>query len=295
MTGFIQIYYEDKFNFERFLLGDEKFRNIKGNFNIHSKEISYPLFAKYKSLTYKLDLYRGYILGSLPYFYSESKNIKFIWNLNFHQLSESIDMLEKNTVDIEKSRISKMYFGLRIRTSSNTTQIIKNNILMFNLRGFNQDKIGTPKKELKQFEYDDFILGVYSSKEDNYKIKNYLRIELRFTSAKKLRDIGIKNIKDLKNKEKLRGLISMFFKRFDELTIVDCFSYDQFSTKEKEKMKLYMNVNYWQSFQSADKYRKAKSRARKDFELIQRKHNLNTLKNEIKNSLEREFKNLLEN
>lgn len=294
MVGFISIYFHPKNIFEFGLLGNNKF-NLKKNIELTSRDVLYPMLAEFKGMKYKVDEYRGYISGSLNLFYSREKKVNSIQNLSFNQLSESIDLLKETTIDIKSSKLSKLYFGLSIGTSIMGKILIKENILMLNLRGFSRNRNGTPRKELKLFELDDFSLGVFAIKRDSNKILHQLKIELRFKKSEKFKKIGINNIFDLKDKAKLRELFSIFLKKFDELTIVDTFNYEQFSIKDREKMRVYMNIESWTNYFSSDKERKRKSRARKDFERIQQQYNLNTIKEELRISLENKFEELLNN
>lgn len=295
MIGYITNYYRDKSHFQKYIFTDERFKEARGLVNIHSLDKYYPIEVPYNGMKFRLDEYRGYISGYLPNFHYEMSNSEYIRNLTYQKLSKTIDMLKETTVGIEKTNLSKLQFELTVSPPFQASQIIKDNILMFKMKGYNQDKVETSKKELKQFQYTDFTLGFYTNKKgEGY--TNSLRIVLKFTKSAKLREMGIRSVLDLKDKAKLRMLFAEFLKRFDQLTIVDSISnYDQFSSGEQKNILLYMNVNYWIGFPSTPAGRKARERAKKNFKSLQEKYNLNTIKLEIRSLIEEEFEMLINN
>ena len=296
MIGYNSNYYKDKNQLQNHIFRDEKFKLARGQVNIHSLKKHYPIEVSYNGMKFRLDEYRGYISGSLPfYFYKSQPKKKFTPDFGYQKLSKTIDILKADTIDLEKSFLSKLHFELSISSTIRADLIIKNNIIMLKRRGYNQNKIGSLNNELKQFQFNEFTLGVY----DNNKRKghnNSLKFILKFKKSTKLRSMGIINVLDLKDKTKLRKLFIEFLKRFDELTIVDSFDdYGQFCSRDQKKMLLYMNVNFWGSFLQSQSGRKARSRATKDFERIQNKHNLNSLKIEMRCALEKRYEFLINN
>ena len=107
--------------------------------------------------------------------------------------------------------------------------------------------------------------------------------------------LGVKTILDLKYKEVLKKLFNIFLNKYDNLVIINSvINPELFTIKDKLKMPLYMNIDYWVELPK-EKNRQAKYRARKDFERIQRDYSLNTLKKELRESLISAFNNFINN
>ncbi len=294
MIGFVSLHYKNKVLLEDFILTNKIFDQVISKKDLKTNKVLYPIESSYKGMTYKVDDYKGYLFGNLKYFYLKEESDVLSRQFNYSNLCICIDLLVAKTVKIESTTISKLtlVFDLNIIKSAN--HFINNNLLMHKLIGYNHDVDSNSKKELKQFERHNYIFGVYSLVKKSSKCKNLLRIELRINKSIEFKKLQIYSILDLKNKTKLRGLFSLFLKRYDELTIIDDIeSYDMFLEKDRSKMLLYMNPTYWYNLTVHNK-RQAKLNAKKDFERIQTKYNLNHLKSQIRELLIRDFETFIE-
>jgi hypothetical protein len=196
-------------------------------------------------------------------------------------------------IDIENSRITQLYFGFTINLDFKAEDFIRKNLLMYAYKGYNHNKSSTSKKNLKIFDYEEFEIMFSADKvQDDFK-QNNLKVELRIKESSALKKLGVKTILDLKYKEVLKKLFNIFLNKYDNLVIINSvINPEQFIIKDKIKMPLYMNPDYWVELPK-EKNRQAKYRARKDFERIQRDYSLNTLKKELRESLISAFNNFI--
>lgn len=294
---FFKIYYRKKNKFELFLLREGNFKNVTKAFDLKSKKAIYPILAKERGLTYRVNEFQGYIFGSLKYFYDSFKKEHFGLkkDLTYQQMSDAIDILGKRTVDIENTLITALYFGFTVSTEFIADDFIRRNLMMHKYNGYNHDRSITSKKELKIFDLNEYEIFISADKKQEDGVRNYLKVELRIKESKIIRKLGVKSPLDLKDKKVLDKLFNLFLKKYDELTIIDSLvNYEQFSKKEKLKMPLYMNVDYWKELPKI-KNRQAKLRAKKEFERIQKDYLLNKMKRELRKSLINAFEIFLNN
>ncbi len=298
MIDFFRIYYNLRTVMQFYIQNERKFKTIYKRIHKESHSTLHSIVAESNYLTYEIQEYKSFVYGSLKkFFYSMNVSTKnYNRDLTYSNLVESIVLLKNNTIDISKSNLSAYSLSFSIRTSIKGSEIIKNNILMYKLKGFNKDKIKGVKKELKLFEYENYNMGLFAfiNGDDNmlYRINFQFQIKANNSFRK---ETGIYNIMDLKDKEKLKLLFTKFLKLYEEFIIVDGFDYECFSNKDKLKMKTYMNIDTWKNYSKSDSGRKSKSREAKGFKRIIKEYNLDNLKNEMRTTLEEHFNQFLSN
>jgi hypothetical protein len=297
MIGSIRMYFEKKNKFELFLLREGNFKNAKKRYVLDSRRTAYPILANENCFTYKVDKYRGYIYGSLFSYYFSKFGGDFESGVDFtyKEMCYAIDAFCRETVDIEKSKMTTVSIVFTVTMKFQAEGFIRRNLLMYNYKGYNHNKKTSLKEELKYFDYEDFeILFSADRTKDDLK-QNKLKVEIRIKESETLEKTGVNSILDLKDKEALEKLFNLFLIKYDGLTIIDSFeNLDNLKEKDKLKMPLYMNVDYWKELPKI-KNRQAKHRARKDFERIQSEYLLNNLKKELRESLISAFNQFINN
>ncbi len=295
MIGFITVHYKDKREFEQFVSKEKKFTSKLIKKDLDSENFIYPLEAKYQGMSYKIDEHKGYLYGNIRFFYSEEKGVKYTSVFGYSNLYESIDLLAKQTVQIDSTTLSRLTIVFKIYMPISGEEMIKNNIIMYKLLGYNHNLSEDLKKGLKVFEYHNYKFCFISEVSKGNKNKNSLTVRLEFKTSAELRKLGLNNIKDLKDKLKLKGLFDVFLKRFNELTIIDSIhDFDVFSEIDKQKLITYMNPSSWDNLLIRNK-RTVKYLAKKDFEILQKEYKLNTLRDLLRKKIIIEFDSFINN
>lgn len=295
MIAFITIHYKDKSEFEQFVLKEKMFTSKFIKKDLNSENFKYPLEAKYQCMTYKIDEYKGYLYGNIRLFYFEEKGIKYTSFFGHSNLCESIDLLSLHTTQIESTTISRITVVFNVFMPISGDYMIKNNIIMHKLLGYNHNLSEDFKKGVKIFEYHNYKLCVFSAMKKGKIKKDLLTVKLDFKTSAELRKIGLNNIKDLKDKSKLKDLFDIFLKRLNEFTIIDSIeNWDVFSKIDGQQLITYMNPRFWDNLLIRSK-RNTKYRAKKDFERIQKAYKLNSLQNLLKDKIIIEFDSFINN
>jgi hypothetical protein len=295
MIGFITVHYKDKREFEQFVLKEKKFKSKLYKKDLCSENFIYPLEAKYQGMCYKIDEYKGYLYGNIRFFYSEEKGVKYTSVFGYSNLCESIDLLAKQTVQIDSTTLSRLTIVFKIYIPISGEEMIKNNIIMYKLLGYNHNLSEDLKKGIKVFEYHNYKFCFISEVSKGNKNKKSLTVRLEFKTSADLRKLGLNNIKDLKDKLKLKGLFDIFLKMFNGLTIIDGIQEsDVFSERDKQKLITYMNPSFWNNLLIRNK-RTTKYLAKKDFEKLQKEYKLNTLRDLLREKIIIEFDSFINN
>lgn len=295
MIGFITLHYKDKREFEQFVLKEKKFKSKLYKKDLCSENFIYPLEAKYQGMSYKIDEYKGYLYGNIRFFYSEEKGVKYTSVFGYSNLCESIDLLAKQTVQIDSTTLSRLTIVFKIYIPISGEEMIKNNIIMYKLLGYNHNLSEDLKKGIKVFEYHNYKFCFISEVSKGNKNKKSLTVRLEFKTSADLRKLGLNNIKDLKDKLKLKGLFDIFLKMFNGLTIIDGIQEsDVFSERDKQKLITYMNPSFWNNLLIRNK-RTTKYLAKKDFEKLQKEYKLNTLRDLLREKIIIEFDSFINN
>lgn len=295
MIGFITIHYKDKSEFEQFVLEEKMFTSKLIKKDLNSENFTYPLEAKYQSMSYKIDEYKGYLFGNIRLFYSEEKAVKYTNAFGYSNLCESIDLLSIHTTQIESTTISRISIVFNVFMPISGDYMIKNNIIMHKLLGYNHNLSEDLKKGVKIFEYHNYKFCFSSAMKKRKVNKDLLTVRLDFKTSAELRKIGLYNIKDLKIKSKLEGLFNIFLHRLNELTIIDSIeNWDVFSEIDRQQLITYMDPRFWDNLLIRSK-RNTKYRAKKDFERMQKVYKLNTLQNLLREKIIIEFDSFINN
>jgi len=301
MIDFIKIHYRDKRDFESFVLMEGNFENVTGQFDTHTGEIGYPYKTKFETMDYVISKKTGCIKNSLHKFYNkvvlgQDQNFN---DFTYSNLAFSISQLLKKMVNVSETRITHLEFGLNILVQIPAEEIIRKNILMHNLEGFNHNRQYYGQGELKQFDRYNYFIKIYDKAKQyrkEYKLKNnILRVELKINKSREFHKTGIFNLLDLLDKINLEKLFSLLLERFDELTIIDDVeNFNHFTDKDKIIFKEYVNPRYWENLLELKKYQ-TRHRNKINFERIQSQYSLNQTKQELRALLVEKFNYLINN
>jgi hypothetical protein len=301
MIDFIKIHYKDKSDFEPFVLKEGNFENVYGQVDAHTGEMGYPYKTSYETMNYVVSQKTGCIKNSLHKFYN---NAVFGQDQNFNDftysnLKHSINHLKRKMIKVDDTSITHLEFGLNISVQIPAEEIIRKNILMHNLKGFNHNKQYYGQGELKQFDHNNYFIKIYDKAKQYRKefklTQNILRLELKINKSREFHEVGVFNLNDLLDKGNLQNLFILFLKRFDELTIIDDIkNFNQFKEEDKYRLKEYLNPRFWEGLKEQKKYQ-TRSRKRREFERIQSQYNLNQTKQELRVLIIENFNYLINN
>lgn len=290
MIGLITLHYDDKSRLEDFILQNKSSMiDISMTKDIINDKIRYPMISKQTFIEYRVDQYKGYVQLNLRKYYSDKFNTTFIEKFNYSQMCLCIDFLSTNLVDIERTTLSRLSIVLYLNINIPAKDFINSCVLMHNLNSYNHDISPNYKGTLKQFECHNYVLGVYSFDET----ESLLKITLRYKNSAEYRNLGIRNIVNLKDKSKLTSLFNTFQKRFAELTIIDNYSSASISNADKKKLLEYSNPIFWRKLDNSGN-RSLKTYYKGKFELLQTRYNLSTLKTSITTTISQKINQFIE-
>ncbi len=223
MIDFIRLRYTNKQNIESFVCDRKNFDKLYTVLEYHSGKIEYPFTAKIGCMDIRITDKTAYVKNSIHKLYNEF-NGEEAHNHNdfsYSALCETTNHLDAKLIDLRKTKLTQLEFGLNIKLTVPAEDIIKQNIILHKLKLHSHYEKFKGKVEYKQFDYSNYYLKIYD-KTKQFKLKeNIIRIELKYKKSKSFNALGIHNIQDLKSKVFLQNLFNDLIKRFDELTIVD--------------------------------------------------------------------------
>jgi len=296
MIEVTRMYHLDKRGFQGYIIKSEDYRNIKMHYDIWTGAIIYPLKAERDGIFINADEYRAYINGfpRIIYNSSESPRLTTYQNLTFTKLKISLRILEEHIINLENTKLSGIKFGFSIPTNVLGAEIIKQNILMYNFNYYNHNKQKDTNQILKEFDFTDYKIGVYASRDNTYNEK-VLKIVLHLKKSVAFKDLNIYNIHDLLQKKNLEGLFKKLLNRFDELIIVDNFdSSEDFEGKDYYQLKEFLDYRYWKNIAN-NKSRQTSYRKRKHFKKLIVKYGLDSIQLQLKKELKKAFRHFISN
>lgn len=274
------------------------FTELKNSINIATGEIlEYPKKAIFHNINIRINKLYSKLVGSLHklnnlIFLNQDQNYN---DFTYKELSVLLPyFIDKFDLE-ENNYLTKLELGFNIKLDCDPQKIIDNNLLMYDYKSPNRDKVRNG--DFKEFFKSDYSLKIYN-KSKQYKRKfdvkdHILRIELKLTSKRKIQNFGIYCLDDLLDKNKIYKVFEFLLKEFQKLTIIDTIDFDKIPQKEIEKLNKYSNPNYWQRIRIENKSYKVQTRLKKDFTLILKKHNLDTIKEDLEYKLIHKFWELI--
>ncbi len=294
MIDFVRMYYKDKRVIEPFICDEKNFSELRVILEKHSGEIEYPYSAKLKSMDIRITDKRVFLYNSIHKLnnFRKTEEQHNHNDFTYSELIENIKFIDNKLPLIKNTRLSQLEFGLNIEIDTPAELIIRENIIMHNYKIHSINEKFKGKGEYRQFNYSNYYVKVYDKSKQYNLSKNILRFEIKHISSKSFNPKGIYNILDLKDKNKLEILYKNMLQRFDEMTIIDNYRDNKkIPKKVKNQIERYTSFNYWEELPNRTK----KSREKKKFEDILNKHNLLTIKTELRNKLEEKYLYLINN
>ena len=297
MFDLASINLKDSKKFENYL-ENYTFIDVINSTNIATGEIlEYPKRATFHNINIRINKLYSKLVGSLHklnnlIFHNQDQNYN---DFTYKDLSVLIPyFIDKFDLE-DNNYLTKLELGFNIKIDCDPQKIIDNHLLMYEYKNPNRDKV--IKGDFKEFFKSDHHLKVYN-KSKQYKRKfdvkdHILRIELKLTSKRKIQSFGINCLDDLLDKNKIYKVFEFLLKEFQKLTIIDTFDFEEIPQKDIDKLNKYTNPNYWQRLRIENKSYKVQTRLKKDFNLILKKYNLTTIKEDLSDKLIYKFWELI--
>lgn len=293
MIDFVNIRYHDKSRLEKFVLNPKNFEKVFVTKEHHSQAEMYPYKAKFENMDISITEKQAVVKNSLHKLYNalNSEKEHNYNDFSYNQICEMIDYVKSRVVDANKTKLTQMEFGFNIEIPVKAEELIKQSVLMHKLEGHTLEEYYDGKGYLKSFVHNDYLLKIYDkSKQFKIKQRNILRVEVKFRNAKALNRLGVFNLEDLKDKEKLKLLFDELVKRYDELTIVDAYQErNDIPDEVKTKLDAFSSFNYWLMFNNGQ----SKMRHKRKYERLIEEYNLLNVKANIRTKLIDKFQELI--
>lgn len=296
MIDYVRQYYLDKEKIESFVTDKENFEELYTVLEYHSGEISYPFTANIGSMEIRINDKSVSVMNSIHNFYNGLKENKSHNHNDFpySAICETIDYLGGKLVDLKKTRLTQLEFGLNIRLPMPAEFVIKENISLHKLEIHNHNEQFNGRGEYKQFNHYNYYFKIYDKGKQFKLNENVIRFEIKYKRNKGFNPLGVFNIYDLKKKQVLKALFGDLLKRFDELTIIDNIPSDStISVEDRKSLESYLSFNFWDKL-SLRGNRNIKSIEVKKFEKLLVKNDLLKMKTFLRASLIQKFNELLD-
>lgn len=297
MIDYVRMNYENKSGIEAFILDEKNFPSTTNIIETHSGELLYPYRAKVQSMDIKVTKQRVCVSNSLHKLHNFRKEQE---NRNhndflYSDLVDNINFLDKELLDLKKSNLSKLEFGLNIELDIPAENVIKKNIYLHKFKTHSQEDNFSGKGYLKRFNYANYSIKIYDKAKQYFLPNNILRFEINYRNSKIFSKYNISNIINLKSKDSLRNLFKDLMQRFDEMVIVDDFSNNsKLADSVKNNLQEYTSYDYWEKLSSRSK-RNKKAEELKNFKSILKENDLLKTKSMIEQKLISKFNHLIEN
>ncbi|NRD18598.1 hypothetical protein HNV08_00955 [Winogradskyella eckloniae] len=295
MIDFVRLRYIDKQKIESFVCNKDNFEKLHTVLEYYSGEINYPFTAKIGNMDVRINDRSAYVKNSIHKLYNmlhadECQNYN---DFRYTALCNTIDYLDSKLIDLRKTRLTQLEFGLNIKLSLPAEDIIKQSIILHKLKIHNHNEQFNGKGEYKQFNHSNYYFKIYDKAKHYNLSEHIIRFEIKYKTSKGFNPLGIHNIHDLKSKSLLQNLFDDLLKRFDELTIVDSISAgSKITRKDTRKLESYLSYNYWEKLSEREN-RNIKREERKAFQSLLEKNNLLKTKAVLRASLIQKFNELL--
>lgn len=289
MIDNLRIAVSNKVEFESKILKDNILA-LKSTLDYSTGEIAeYPKKGKYENLDIRISQERATIIGSIhKYFNNIHKKGNQNYNdFNILDLRHSIQQLTTIFDLSNKTSINALEMGFNIEVEHEPQIYIDENILMYDLKDHNIDRLKS-QGDFKRFDRTDYSLKIYNKSRQFNTSKNILRIEIKIISKRLLHKLKVYKIEDMNDFIVLEGIFQFLLTKFEKVIIVDKVDENSISPIILEKINKYTNPNYWKRIKTEKSY-KAIATLKKDFNQLLFKYHLNSLKNKLREKLHEKF------
>ncbi|RZJ36419.1 MAG: hypothetical protein EOO51_01405 [Flavobacterium sp.] len=289
MIDNLRIAISNKGEFESNILNNN-ILTLKSTLDYNTGEIAeYPKKGKYENLDIRISSERATIVGSIHKYFNMlfKKGNQNYNDFTIFDLRHSLQQLRAIFGLHHKTAINALEMGFNLEMEQDPQTYIDNNILMYDLKHHNIDRLKS-QGDFKRFDRTDYSLKIYNKSKQFQTAKNLLRIEIRITSKRLLHKLRVHEMEDLSDAIVLKGIFQFLMNKFEKVIIVDRVNEVLIPPSDVEKLNKYTNPNYWKRIKSEKSY-KVIRRLNKDFERILNKYRLNTLKNRLRDELHQKF------
>ncbi len=249
MIDYIKVKLTDRDLMLTNLVNDKDNHLVIGKYNHTIDEQQYPIRSKRENLFINVTEKGATIENSLHKFFNELAGNKSQNYNNFDScdIQCALDILEQQTnYPLEKTIITNLEFGFNIEMDICPTKFLENNVLMYDFKSPCYDPKNDKGKKIKKFTYTEYEVKIYNKSLQYQLDKHILRVEIKYKSKKQLNRLGIYNLEDLKNPENMKTLLGDFFKKYENLLIVDSYNGNRLMSKiERGFVTLCSHPNYW--------------------------------------------------
>ncbi|WP_332453648.1 hypothetical protein [Chryseobacterium aquaticum] len=295
MIDFIKIYTQTKEALEA---------NLKKNFgdticsmNYCTKEPQYPCRRYFENMEVRITDRMGVIRNSVHKFFNIKNGLgnNNYTDFYYSDIQIAFEQFQQDlNENIEDYKITNLEFGLNIRTSQSPKTLLENNFVMFNFDEFSQNDTFKGKGCYKQYNRSEYLVKIYDKGLQFGLPYNLMRVEIKIIDSKMLKnrcDIFI--VKDIYNKNCLMKLFKLLLKVFDEINIIDSHTAEKVPQKDKTFIEIGKSPSYWRKIknnQSSTYYYDI----RESYNKLLEKYRLDTIKQELRDSLIHKFNFLIE-
>tara|TARA_R110002049_G_scaffold309282_1_gene520069 strand:+ start:49464 stop:50318 length:855 start_codon:yes stop_codon:yes gene_type:complete len=224
MLDFIRFRVNDKASFES-LIECEGLLDLKSPYNrITGEACDYPKKGKLYNLDVNISNDYAYIEGSIHKFYNL---LKYGTKINHDDFKIEDCLFALNWVceffklDKAETVITNLEFGFNLATSYAVSDVIKENILLWNYDIHNRRQKYKADGVIKEFGVKEYRMKIYAKGEESrIATSNLIRIELKITAKRILNRLNIYSLTDI-NINAYSHLFREFVKQFDKLLIID--------------------------------------------------------------------------
>jgi hypothetical protein len=294
MIDNLKIYSTNKDEFENHIISN-RIVDLKQFYEPFTGEIKpYPLKGKKLNLEIAINEKTASLTGSFHKYYNLENDLGLqnYNDFNFLQIKLTTEQIIETFKIAKSTSITNLELGFNILINENPQKYIDNYLLMYDLKAPNRNEKFLGKGDYKEFRKTDYYMKIYN-KSKPYKLdENILRVEIKIIRKRLLELLGVYTLEDILDGEILKNIFELLMQKFEGLTIIDEFSEVKIPPDELERLKNYMNDNYWIRIKQRKTSKQIYS-LKKDFRMLQMKYSLNKTKDEIRLKLHLKFNELI--
>lgn len=290
----LKIYSTNKDKFENHIISN-RIVDLKQFYEPFTGEIKpYPLKGKKLNLEVAINEKTASLTGSFHKYYNLENDLGLqnYNDFNFSQIKLTTEQIIETFKIAKNTSITNLELGFNILINENPQKYIDNYLLMYDLKAPNRNEKFLGKGDFKEFRRTDYYMKIYN-KSKPYKLDyNILRVEIKIIRKRLLELLGVYTLEDILDREILKNIFQLLMQKFEGLTIIDEFSEIKIPPDELERLKNYMNDNFWIRIKEKKTPKQVYS-FKKDFRMLQKKYDLNKTKDDIRQKLHLKFNELI--
>jgi len=254
------------------------------------------IFTTYKGLSFKITESGAIIIEGSLHKYKNGGEHNFD-DFSYCSLVETIrDLCSRFKINPAEANVHNVELGVNIIIPFDPTEVTDRCILLFNSRGLIKPSPIT-KNDAQgfergvRFELTEYCLKVYNKGKQYNQIQNILRVEYKTKKARIIGGIGIVNLLDLCNIEKLRDLTELhLYPTFDQL-LLDEFV-DESAMNKLEQKHFHQRLNFSGYWKKAS--RTQRKRNKDLLQDIYSKYSMSDIKALVRNLMKQKVDQLLQ-